>query len=96
MDKSLLTLTDSRHQPTADECQRTPLGAASDEAQNYHKIFSHLQVEVDNDRINGGKRHFIVSGSNNFSIMEKVSQSNVKDLSLFQKFIRLCAGRVGL
>ena len=54
---------------------RFPNGVIIDEAQRWPQIFSYLQVEVDNDRINGGSRRFIVSGSSNFALLEKVTQS---------------------
>lgn len=53
-----------------------PQGAVIDEAQNYPQLFSYLQVLVDEDRFQGrSERRFIVTGSNNFSLSEKVSQS---------------------
>ena len=54
---------------------RFPNGVIIDEAQRWPQIFSYLQVEVDNDRINGGSRRFIVSGSSNFALLAKVTQS---------------------
>lgn len=53
-----------------------PHGAIIDEAQNYPEIFSYLQVMVDEDRHQGrNDRHFIVTGSNNFALMERITQS---------------------
>lgn len=159
--EDISTLTELRNDPKA-FFSKYPSGVIIDEAQNYPDIFSYLQVEVDNDRMNGISRHFIVTGSNNFSLMEKTTQSmagrtavlsllplsteevashtpdastselilrggypsiwthelkgreilmssyyttyverdlrsliNIKDLSAFQTFIRLCAGRIG-
>ncbi len=54
---------------------RFPNGVIIDEAQRWPQIFSYLQVEVDNDRINGGSRRFVVSGSSNFALLAKVTQS---------------------
>ncbi|MBO7068035.1 MAG: ATP-binding protein [Bacteroidaceae bacterium] len=55
-----------------------PQGVIIDEAQNYPEIFSYLQVLVDEDRHQGKTdRHFIVTGSNNFALMERVTQSMV-------------------
>ncbi|MGN0223078.1 MAG: ATP-binding protein [Muribaculaceae bacterium] len=54
---------------------RFPNGVIIDEAQRWPQLFSYLQVEVDNDRINGGSRRFIVSDSSNFALLEKVTQS---------------------
>ena len=51
-------------------------GMIIDEAQRYPNIFSYLQVLVDEDRIRGnGNRRFVVTGSANFALMERVSQS---------------------
>ena len=53
-----------------------PNGVIIDEAQNYPELFSYLQVQVDEDRFQGhNDRHYIVTGSNNLSLFEKVSQS---------------------
>ena len=52
-----------------------PEGVIIDEAQNFPEIFSYLQVTVDEDRINGNERKFIVTGSNNFSLMQHTTQS---------------------
>ena len=53
-----------------------PDGVIIDEAQRYENIFSYLQVAVDEDRMtNATSRHFIVTGSSNFSLMKNVSQS---------------------
>lgn len=129
-----------------------------DEAHHYPELFSYIQVLVDPDP----ERRFILTGSSNFSLLEKVTQSlagrtailtllplslhelgreriqdlsaetlilnggypavwskgvprdalyrnyyttyierdvrqiiNIKDIKLFQTFIRLCAGRIG-
>lgn len=129
-----------------------------DEAHHYPELFSYIQVMVDADP----EKHFILTGSSNFSLLEKITQSlagrtailtllplslhelgqemikdistetlilnggypaiwskciprdalyknyyttyierdvrqiiNIKDMSLFQTFIRLCVGRIG-
>lgn len=140
-----------------------PDGVIIDEAQRFGKIFSYLQVAVDDDRMTDAtKRRYIVTGSSNFALMQNVSQSmagrtavltllplsneeilehysnvatsslilnggypavwtsgdqarqllisnyyntyierdlrqliNIKDLHLFNNFVRLCAGRIG-
>lgn len=140
-----------------------PGGVIIDEAQRFGKIFSYLQVAVDDDRMTDAtKRRYIVTGSSNFALMQNVSQSmagrtavltllplsneeiighyanvetshlilnggypavwtsgdqarqllisnyyntyierdlrqliNIKDLHLFNNFVRLCAGRIG-
>lgn len=55
-----------------------PKGAVLDEAQRVPQLFSYLQVLVDADR----KLQFVLSGSQNFLLMEKITQS--------------LAGRVGI
>lgn len=55
---------------------RYPKGVIIDEAQHYPTIFSYLQVTVDEDRFQGtDQHHYIVTGSNNFALMEKITQS---------------------
>jgi predicted AAA+ superfamily ATPase len=55
---------------------RFPKGVIIDEAHNFPDIFSAIQVEVDEDIFRGQKeRLFIVTGSSNFSLLEKVTQS---------------------
>jgi len=56
--------------------QRFPQGVIIDEAHNYPDIFSVIQVEVDEDIFQGkNERLFIVTGSSNFSLLEKITQS---------------------
>ncbi len=55
--------------------EKYPDGLILDEAQNFTDIFSYIQVEIDKDRQNGGHRRFILTGSNNFSLMSSISQS---------------------
>ena len=51
-------------------------GVIIDEAQHAPEIISWIQVAVDQDRIAGSaSRRFVITGSNNFSLMEKVTQS---------------------
>lgn len=53
-----------------------PDGVIIDEAQRFGKIFSYLQVAVDEDRMTDSKkRQYIVTGSSNFALMQNVSQS---------------------
>ena len=53
-----------------------PHGMIIDEAHHFPQLFSALQVIVDEDRFQGDpKRKFIVTGSSNFALLEKVSQS---------------------
>lgn len=72
--EDLSTLNELQNDPKA-FIAKFPNGVIIDEAQNYPQIFSYLQVEVDKDRLQSGKRHFVVTGSNNFSLMEKAAQS---------------------
>lgn len=60
-----------------------PNGLIIDEAQNYPEIFSYLQVLVD-DALFKGRRdlHYVVTGSNNFALLEKVTQSMAGRTSL--------------
>lgn len=51
-------------------------GMIIDEAQRFPEIFSYLQVLVDEDRLQGNtQRHFIITGSANFSLMQQLTQS---------------------
>jgi hypothetical protein len=53
-----------------------PNGLIIDEAQNYPEILSYLQVAVDDALFKGRNDfHYIVTGSNNFALLEKVAQS---------------------
>lgn len=53
-----------------------PMGLIIDEAQRYPEIFSYLQVAVDEDRMqNQDNRHFVVTGSSNFALMQHAAQS---------------------
>jgi predicted AAA+ superfamily ATPase len=139
-----------------------PRGVIIDEVHHLPRLFSDIQVIVDEDRFRGNnERKFIVTGSSNFALLEKVTQTmagrtsvqillplserelrhagieaetdrlilnggypavwqnelirkqlygnysttyierdvrnliNLKDLSAFQTFVRLCAGRIG-
>jgi len=56
--------------------QKFPQGVIIDEAHNFPDIFSAIQVEVDEDIFQGKKeRLFIVTGSSNFALLEKITQS---------------------
>ena len=46
-------------------------GMIVDEAQLYPELFSYIQVLVDEDK----SLHFVLSGSNNFTLMERITQS---------------------
>jgi predicted AAA+ superfamily ATPase len=68
------TLAEARKDPKA-FLAKYPQGVIMDEAQNFPEIFSYLQVAVDEDRMSGNERRFIVTGSNNFSLMQRITQS---------------------
>jgi predicted AAA+ superfamily ATPase len=47
-----------------------------DEAHRFPQVFSYIQVIVDEDRFQGTNQyHYIVTGSSNFSMMERITQS---------------------
>ena len=50
-------------------------GVIVDEAQLTPELFNALQIVVDEDTFKSFKRPFIITGSSNFSIMEKISES---------------------
>jgi predicted AAA+ superfamily ATPase len=52
-----------------------------DEAQRVPKLFSYLQVKVDEDKIMG---QFILSGSQNFLLLEKITQSLAGRVAIFR------------
>lgn len=53
-----------------------PTGMIIDEVQRFESLFSYLQVLIDEDRIHGNvERHFILTGSANFALMQNISQS---------------------
>ena len=59
---------------------RYPKGAIIDEAQNCPDLFSYIQVLVDEEKIPG---MFILTGSQNFLVLEKISQSLAGRICLF-------------
>ena len=59
-------------------------GVIIDEAQHYPEIFSYLQVQVDEDRFRGSdQHHYVVTGSNNFALMEQITQSMAGRTAVF-------------
>jgi predicted AAA+ superfamily ATPase len=55
---------------------RHPKGLIIDEAHHFPNVFSYIQVIVDEDRFKGiDQHHYIVTGSSNFSMMERITQS---------------------
>ncbi len=69
------TLSEIQQDPKA-FITKYPEGAIIDEAQRYPEIFSYLQVLVDEDRLRGRRnRRFVVTGSANFALMQRVTQS---------------------
>lgn len=61
-----------------------PDGGVIDEAQNLPELFSVLQVEVDEDSFQGRERKFVITGSNNFSLMSRLTQSMAGRTALFR------------
>lgn len=77
------TLAEVQADPVA-FLHRYPQGVIIDEAHHFPQIFSYLQVIVDEDRFNGtDEHHYVVTGSNNFSLMEKVTQSMAGRTAVF-------------
>ena len=69
------TLSEMQQDPKA-FITKWPEGMIIDEAQRYPEIFSYLQILVDEDRLHGMRnRRFLVTGSANFSLMQRVTQS---------------------
>ena len=63
---------------------RYPSGVIIDEAHHFPNIFSYIQVIVDEDRFQGtDQHHYIVTGSSNFSLMEKITQSMAGRTAVF-------------
>lgn len=54
-----------------------------DEAQHVPELFSYIQTKVDEDGIMG---NFILSGSQNFNLMERITQSLAGRVALFKLF----------
>ncbi len=61
-----------------------------DEAQNVPELFSYLQERVDNDNISG---QYILSGSQNFMLMEKISQTLAGRVYIFE-LLPLCFSEI--
>ena len=63
---------------------RYPDGVIIDEAHHFPTIFSYIQVMVDEDRFQGtDQHHYIVTGSSNFALMEKITQSMAGRTAVF-------------
>jgi hypothetical protein len=63
---------------------RHPNGVIIDEAHHFPTIFSYIQVMVDEDRFQGNdQHHYIVTGSSNFALMEKITQSMAGRTAVF-------------
>lgn len=81
--EDMATLAEVQYDPKA-FLTKYPQGMIIDEAQRFPEIFSYLQVLVDEDRMQGRKdRHFIVTGSANFSLMQHLSQSMAGRTAIF-------------
>ena len=77
------TLAEVKADPMA-FLSKYPKGVIIDEAQNFPEIFSYLQVEIDEDRHRGtDTHHYIVTGSNNFTLMENIIQSMAGRTAVF-------------
>ena len=65
---------DTREELVADPMsflKKNSNGMIVDEAQQFPELFSYIQVLVDEDK----SMRFVLSGSNNFTLMEKITQS---------------------
>lgn len=60
--------------------QQSERGIVIDEAQHLPELFSYIQVHVDNTRRNG---EIILTGSQNFLLMEKITQSLAGRVAIF-------------
>lgn len=77
------TLAEVQYDPKA-FFNRYPNGLIIDEAHHFPAIFSYIQVTVDEDRFQGtDHHHYIVTGSSNFAMMEKVTQSMAGRTAVF-------------
>lgn len=73
--EDIFTLEDVR-KDTKGFFTQYPKGVIIDEAHNFPQIFSQIQVEIDEDIFQGKKeRLFVITGSSNFALLEKVTQS---------------------
>ena len=63
---------------------RHPKGVIIDEAHHFPSVFSYIQVIVDEDRFQGtDQHHYIVTGSSNFAMMERITQSMAGRTAVF-------------
>ena len=63
---------------------RHPKGVIIDEAHHFPNVFSYIQVIVDEDRFHGtDQHHYIVTGSSNFTMMAKITQSMAGRTAVF-------------
>lgn len=63
---------------------RYPNGVIIDEAHHFPNVFSYIQVIVDEDRFQGtDQHHYIVTGSSNFAMMERITQSMAGRTAVF-------------
>lgn len=59
-------------------------GVIIDEAQHFPDVFSYIQVIIDEDRFKGtNQHHYVVTGSSNFALMERISQSMAGRTAVF-------------
>ena len=77
------TLADVQADPVA-FLNRYPNGVIIDEAHHFPTIVSYIQVTVDEDRFQGiDQHHYIVTGSSNFALMERITQSMAGRTAVF-------------
>ena len=87
------TLAEIQSDPMA-FLNRYPKGVIIDEAQHFPVIFSYLQVMVDEDRHRGiDQHHYVVTGSNNFALMENITQSLAGRTAVFS-LLPLCTSEI--
>lgn len=55
--------------------EQFPEGGIIDEVQAFPEILNALQVVVDKDKFNKNERRFLLTGSNNFALLDRISQS---------------------
>lgn len=77
------TLAEAKADPVA-FFNSYPNGVIIDEAHHFPTVFSYIQVMVDEDRFRGTNQHrYIVTGSSNFALMERITQSMAGRTAVF-------------
>ncbi|MBP5523208.1 MAG: ATP-binding protein [Bacteroidaceae bacterium] len=81
--ENVTTLSELQSDPTA-FFSRYENGVIIDEAQHFPDVFSYIQVIIDEDRFKGtNQHHYVVTGSSNFALMERISQSMAGRTAVF-------------